>query len=145
MNMFTQISRRRFIALSLVAAATLVAGLGFFHPSHAASKRALVSPEKASLMISEGAFDLVLDVRTPGEYTGELGHIKGAKLIPHRELGSRLDELAEYRDKNILVYCRSGGRSSYAQGLLEAEGFNGVYDLRGGISSWKSQGLQTVR
>lgn len=143
--LYRKVSRRHFTALSFIAAAAFMVGLGLLQPVQAAAKRSLVTPEQASLMISEGAVDLVLDVRTPGEYTGELGHIKGAKLIPHRELQSRLGELAEYRDKNILVYCHSGGRSSYAQDLLKSSGFSSVYDLRGGITSWKSKGLQTVR
>ena len=52
---------------------------------------------------------LLLDVRTPEEFDGPLGHLEGAKLIPLQELPQRLDEIKSYKNKEIVVYCRSGG------------------------------------
>ena len=59
---------------------------------------------------------LLLDVREPGEH--ELARIPGSKLIPLGQLPRRLDELAAYRGRSILVHCRSGHRSAQAVRLL---------------------------
>lgn len=85
----------------------------------------------------EGAF--LLDVRTTGEY--EDAHISGATLIPLQELESRINELAEYKDKPLLVYCRSGNRSRTAAQILKDQGFQEIYNLNRGIGEWISTGL----
>lgn len=80
---------------------------------------------------------LLLDVRSAGEF--ESGHVEGAKLVPHDEVGARLDEITSWQDgdrsKPIVVYCRSGNRSAKAKQTLEQAGFTQVVDL-GGMSSW---------
>jgi phage shock protein E len=80
---------------------------------------------------------LLLDVRSVGEF--ESGHVEGAKLVPHDEVGARVDEIASWldgdRSKPIVVYCRSGNRSSKAKQTLEQAGFTQVVDL-GAMSSW---------
>lgn len=78
----------------------------------------------------------VLDVRQPQEFSG--GHIKGAKLIPLNELGKRMKEIPQ--DKEILVVCRSGSRSSMAARQLAGAGFK-VINLRGGMMAWSHAGL----
>lgn len=77
----------------------------------------------------------LLDVRTRGEV--QICKIDGSKHIPLAELPQRLNEL----DKNdrIVVYCKSGMRSLSAQKLLEQNGFKKVFNLTGGINSWRSQ------
>lgn len=85
----------------------------------------------------EGAF--LLDVRTPGEYTDT--HIPGAELIPLQELEARIEEIADYKDKPLLVYCRSGNRSRTAAQILRNQGFTEIYNLNRGIGEWISTGL----
>lgn len=75
---------------------------------------------------------LLIDVREPGEFKG--GHIQGAKNIPLSELNRRLDEIP--KDRDLLIYCRSGMRSKTAAKVLMKNGFNRIAHLRGGISSW---------
>ncbi len=77
---------------------------------------------------------LVLDVRTQGEFTGELGHLKGAKLIPVDELSSRFSEIAAYKKKKVLVVCRSGVRSRRASSALVNNGFEHVYNIAPGMA-----------
>lgn len=77
----------------------------------------------------------LLDVRQPGEY--EQGHLPGAVLLPLGELAQRASELDA--DDHIIVYCRSGVRSRSAAQLLKANGFDKVYNLSGGILSWKRE------
>lgn len=78
--------------------------------------------------VSAGA--LLLDVRTPEEYAG--GHIAGARNIPVHELAAQLSGLP--RDRDVVVYCRSGGRSAAAAGMLVRAGFR-VLDL-GPMHAW---------
>lgn len=77
-------------------------------------------------VISEGAF--LVDVRTPMEFAE--GHVKGSVNIP---LNNVATQLAKFKNKkNIVVFCRSGGRSSQAKSILEQNGFTNV--INGG--SW---------
>ncbi len=77
----------------------------------------------------------ILDVRTPREYAA--GHLDGATLIPVQVLQSSLAQLDSVRNEDILVYCRSGNRSTVASKILLDHGFKRVYNLRGGILSWQ--------
>ena len=80
---------------------------------------------------------LVVDVRQPEEY--EIGNINGA-LIPLGELPDRLDELESHRnDEQIVVHCRSGGRSGRAVEFLQSQGFTNVVNLKGGILAWSAE------
>lgn len=77
---------------------------------------------------------LILDVRSPQEFTGELGRLKGAKLIPVDELNSRLGEIAAYKKKKVMVVCRSGVRSRRASSTLAGNGFEHVYNIAPGMA-----------
>lgn len=71
-------------------------------------------------IIDEGAF--LVDVRTPGEFSS--GHVKGSVNIP---LDSIPNQLAKFKNKkNIIVFCRSGMRSSQAKNILQQNGFTNV-------------------
>ncbi len=71
-------------------------------------------------VIDEGAF--LVDVRTPGEFAQ--GHVKGSVNIPVDAIPMKLNLFKN--KKNIVVFCRSGGRSSMAQGILKQNGFTNV-------------------
>jgi thioredoxin len=86
---------------------------------------------------------LILDVRTPNEY--HAGHIAGAKLIPVQQLGERLKEIESYKDKDILIYCRSGNRSTVASQILNKNGFKRLYNLRYGYTDWEKKGFPVVK
>ena len=94
-----------------------------------------VSAEEAYKLINEDKEFIILDVRTKEEYDG--GHIPGAKLIPVQVLPGKIDELDEYKDKPVLVYCASGGRSPRAVDMLVDNDFMNIYHLSRGISSWR--------
>lgn len=87
---------------------------------------------------------LLLDVREPGEYTGPLGHIPGARLIPLGLLAERLGELGD-REQPIVAICKSGGRSNKAAQLLLDAGFRRVRSMSGGTSRWVELGYPTER
>lgn len=82
---------------------------------------------------------VVLDVRTPQEYTGELGHIDDSILIPVQELERRIEELDQYRDREIVVICRTDNRSRAAASLLQESGFDHVAFVRGGMVDWNKK------
>jgi adenylyltransferase/sulfurtransferase len=77
---------------------------------------------------------LLLDVREPFE--AELARIEGAKLVPLGQLERALPELEPWREREIVVHCRTGGRSRRACELLRAKGFQRVSNLSGGIEAW---------
>ncbi len=85
----------------------------------------------------------VVDVRRPDEYTGELGHIGGAKLMTLDTVPDRLHELP--KDETIVFVCRSGGRSGRASAFALENGFKDVYNLGGGMILWNELGLETER
>lgn len=98
-----------------------------------------IPAQEAKKMIDSKDYGLVLDVRTMEEYTGELGHIDGALLIPVQELKERVGEIEKYKDKKVIVVCHSGVRSRKASDLLLQKGFKKVYNIADGMVGWDSQ------
>jgi rhodanese-related sulfurtransferase len=88
--------------------------------------------------IEAGTAPLILDVRTPEEYAAE--HIPGAVNISHTELAGRLAELDAYKNKEIVVHCRSGKRAGLAETVLSDAGFTGIRDLEGHMLQWQENG-----
>lgn len=82
---------------------------------------------------------LVLDVRTPAEFAE--GHIPGAVLIPHDQLEGQLATLESARDREIVLYCRSGRRSLLAENVLREHGFTRLRQLDGSWQAWDAAGL----
>jgi sulfur dioxygenase len=80
----------------------------------------------------------ILDVREPDEFTGPLGHIEGAVLIPLGELAARVEELT--KDRPIVAVCRAGSRSAQATAILQQAGFSDVANLNGGMLRWRAEG-----
>jgi thioredoxin len=101
-----------------------------------------ISPKKAGEMIATDK-PLILDVRTPSEFYS--GNISGAMLIPVQQLADRIGELDAYKDKPVLVYCRSGNRSIPASQILIRNGFKKVYNMRHGIGGWIKADLPVER
>jgi rhodanese-related sulfurtransferase len=85
----------------------------------------------------------VIDVREPDEYIGELGHINESELVVLRTLPDRIVALP--KDKPIVFVCKSGGRSAQATAFAQANGFNQVYNMKGGMLLWNSLGLPVVK
>ena len=88
---------------------------------------------------------LILDVREQEEFRGELGHISGSMLIPLKELPARSKEIDTYKDKDVIVVCRAGVRSTTAAAILTGLGFEHVSNLKGGMLDWDEQKLPVER
>lgn len=80
----------------------------------------------------------LIDVRRPEEFTGELSHIPGAKLVT---LGPDLDAFLATHDKNdeVVFICRSGARSGRATLQSRAMGFSKTVNLGGGMILWNER------
>ncbi len=94
---------------------------------------------------SEDAPALLIDVRTPEEYHGPTGHIKNAKLLPLGDLMHDIEELGEYKDKEVVMICLSGARSMMASQLLARAGFKDLRNLKGGMMMWNRNGYPVVK
>jgi rhodanese-related sulfurtransferase len=77
----------------------------------------------------------LLDVREPEEL--ELAAVAGAQHIPMREVPARLAELD--RNAPLVVMCHGGGRSRRVAEYLSSNGFQQVFNLRGGIDAWSTE------
>ena len=77
---------------------------------------------------------IFLDVRTEQEH--DAGHIPNSTHIPVGSLETRIDEIEKFKDKKIVVYCRSGNRSAKGTTILIKSGFEAV-NLSGGMLQWK--------
>jgi sulfur-carrier protein adenylyltransferase/sulfurtransferase len=84
-----------------------------------------------------------VDVREPSEFDGILGHIAGTELVPLRTV----EEAAARwpHDAELVVVCRSGGRSAKAAAQLARRGFTRVMNLSGGMLAWNEAGLPVER
>jgi glyoxylase-like metal-dependent hydrolase (beta-lactamase superfamily II)/rhodanese-related sulfurtransferase len=80
----------------------------------------------------------IVDVREPAEYSGPLGHIRGALLIPLGELAGRTGELDRHRP--VVAVCRSGARSAQATVILQQAGIKDAANLAGGMLRWRANG-----
>ncbi len=98
--------------------------------------RPALSPQALEEVRRSPHAPLILDVRTEEEFRA--GHVPGAKLIPHDQLEARLAELGS--PEWVVVYCRSGRRSTIAEKLLNERGFE-VRQLQGSWLAWEAAGL----
>lgn len=96
-----------------------------------------ISSDELETAMSAQEIQLV-DVRTDREW--ESGHIKGAKHFEMNNVNwqSQLETLD--KEEPVYVYCAKGGRSARCAKQLEAAGFTTIYDLKGGLTSWKASG-----
>jgi len=113
--------------VGLVAAASLVAGPAVEQ----------VSQEALMARLSSGAtVPFVLDVRTPEEFAS--GHVPDAVNIPHDQLAARLAEVP--RDKDVVLYCRSGRRTALAAEVLAGNDYTRLQHLEGDMAAWVDKG-----
>jgi rhodanese-related sulfurtransferase len=78
----------------------------------------------------------VLDVRTPQEFAA--GHVPGAVNIPYDQVASQLAEIP--KDKDVVLYCKSGRRAGLAADVLAANGYTKLEHLQGDMPAWLQAG-----
>lgn len=115
--------RRIWIVLAVALAACSAPQAGA--QQHATSAQASPAQTQARMAPKTRADSLAqvvfVDVRTPQEFAA--GHVKGAINIPYDQMQTRWKELAQYRDKPMVVYCRTGHRAGIALSVLEQHDF----------------------
>jgi phage shock protein E len=110
-------------------------------PSRAAepapANAALISQAELQARLDKKDPDVVvLDVRTPEEFAA--GHVPGARNVSHDQLAAKLPELGELKDKQVVLYCRSGRRTLLAQEILRKAGFTNLRHLEGDYLAWEA-------
>ena len=100
-----------------------------------------VYPEDLSAQLKANPGYLLLDVRTKGENEDtssmglNIGRLKNAKNIDVRQLGTHLNEIGEYKNKPVFVYCSHSQRSMRASKMLADSGFTNVFNINGGMTA----------
>lgn len=116
----------------------LVIFLGCKQPTTPQTK--IVTQEEMEALLQDKGVQLV-DVRTPKEYNE--GYIPSAINIDFLSPTFLEDIESLDKERPIVVYCQSGGRSGKCSKKLEEAGFKKIYDLQGGYSKWKYNGSNT--
>lgn len=96
--------------------------------------RSLHAREVHSLL-QNNQMPVIIDVRTRTEYESNTGNLHGSMLMPLHDLEAHISELLQFKEKQIIVYCRAGHRSKEAARILSKNGFD-VIDIDGGIEEW---------
>ena len=100
------------------------------------------SPQEVVQLLNKNN-SLVLDVRENNEYKD--GHIIDSLHIPMGDVKNRLSELEKYKQDNVIVSCRSGHRSARICSLLKKNGYENIFNLKGGIMAWESDKLPITK
>lgn len=96
-----------------------------------------ITAEELKARIAAGENLHIVDVREPHE---NLEFNIGGTLIPLGKIQTmQLDELEDFKNEEIIMYCRSGNRSGQAALMLEMVGFTNVVNLTGGMLNWREQ------
>ncbi len=100
-----------------------------------------ITPAEVAEKIASGADVVLIDVREPHEWNA--GHVEQATHIPLAQVPGRLDDIP--RDKEVVMICRSGGRSERARQYLAEQGYTRVKNLVGGMQRWSRDVDQSIR
>lgn len=95
-----------------------------------------ITPRALKNRLDRGDKLRILDVRTVQEH--EAASIGGYN-IPVEELEGRMPEIEGWRDDEIVVHCRLGGRSAKAVQMLQQRGFSKVLNMKGGLNAWTDE------
>jgi rhodanese-related sulfurtransferase len=102
---------------------------------------AALPPQDAIRLMNQGA--AVYDLREAAAFAA--GHIGNAKNLAVDQHDKAADVLKKYREKFLVLYCEDGSASAALARKLHAAGFTKTFNLRGGLSTWRADGLPLVR
>lgn len=101
-----------------------------------------VSPQQATVMGNKDD-SLMLDIRSAADF--KTGRVLGAMSIPFAEMTKRKGELEKYKDKPVIIICKTGQTAASAANMLRKDGFSEVYRMTGGMMEWTNQGLPVTK
>ena len=94
----------------------------------------------------QGTPPVIVDLRPPEEFSGKLGHIRGAINIPFKDLKARIDELRGSTGNRPIVLVDRDDRLAHAVApIFRYEGFGWFYVLKGGMKAWNARKLPVYR
>lgn len=129
MNSVMTITKKR---IGIIALVLIVSGCMFQKPDYV---QVITAPELNKLMQQKDIF--LVDVHTP-----EQAHIKGTDLfVPFNEIDKYQDKFPKDKDTPIYLYCKGGPMGNAAARSLHDLGYRNLFNLKGGASAWKEQGL----
>lgn len=132
--------RYALVALALLAAVAFLPRLaGRLRPDGGGTN--WIEVEELARLLGDEQAVAVIDVRSPDDFVGSLGHISGARNLPLAELDPRLTELAPMKSDSIVLVCRTHRMSGIAASQLRAAGYSDVRVVRGGMVKWNERGL----
>lgn len=110
-----------------------------------------ITPQELKEKLDAKEDFVLIDVREAAEF--EHGHIGGAHLVPRGIIEAAADTsypkhyppLSSARDRQIVLYCATSGRSAMAAAVLQMMGFKNVLHLAGGYARWEAEGMPQVR
>ena len=111
---------KRF-ALVILVTFMGIASLAYAGPEHPEHQQ---QEFRAWRLIDDGA--LLIDVRSQQEF--KAGHLEEAINIPHDKVEKMAEKIGDDKDREVVVYCRSGGRAEYARKALQEKGYNNVHN-----------------
>ncbi|MBG8555898.1 rhodanese-like domain-containing protein [Hymenobacter guriensis] len=94
-----------------------------------------ITPTELKQRQAAGEKPTIIDVRETWE--NEEARIEGSRNIPLNELPGKLDDLEDLKDQEVIVHCKSGGRSASAKAFLTQQGFGNVRNLLGGMQAYQ--------
>ena len=134
------------IALIILSLTTLFTGILVLSPVKTVycNPYTPIDVYTANDMITNGTYPniTILDVRSSSYYNE--GHIENAISIPVSEINIKINQIIQYNDTEVIVYCKTGTMSTQACILLESHGFTKLFNLSGGFDAWQSAGLSVI-
>ena len=100
-----------------------------------------VSPQDMVRLMNQGA--LLIDLRPLEQYSA--GHVGGARQMSGEQILQAADTLKKYKEKAVVVYDDTGSLSASAVRQLAAQGFTKAFNLRGGLTAWRTENLPLTR
>lgn len=95
-----------------------------------------ISVQELKERIDKGEAPIMIDVREPHEW--EMQHLDGVQKISLGTLPYKIQDIEDLKEKEVVMICRSGGRSGRATQFLAQQGFTNVRNLTGGMLAWKA-------
>jgi rhodanese-related sulfurtransferase len=100
-----------------------------------------IAPQEAIQLMNQGAH--LYDLRDAAAFAA--GRINGAKPLDESQQARAAEVLKKFKERLLVLYCEDGSRSAALTRQLHAAGFTKVFNLRGGLAHWRSEGLPLAR
>jgi rhodanese-related sulfurtransferase len=129
----------RYITPRTIAASLFLGFVTLLSACASEADSGSIRAEELMERLDDADAPIVLDVRTPGEYSR--GHVPGAYNLPDQQVPARIEELKQLKDREIVIYCEVGPRARWVESYLKNQGFTDIKHLQGDMAGWRRSGL----